>query len=111
MAQTASPLQVIHQKEVELKRRLEEARQKAEADVEAAREEARQTITLAHHQGQAEAEALYQQGIQRVEQEAEVILDTAHEEAITLRRQAKTRLEDVVTQIVQFVLPPQVLRQ
>ena len=107
MAQTASPLQIIQQKEVELKRRLEEARQKAEAEAEAAREEARQLVAQAHRQGQAEAEALYQQGIQRVEQESEAVLDTAHKEAITLRRQAKTRLEDAVTHIVQFVLPPQ----
>jgi vacuolar-type H+-ATPase subunit H len=110
MAQTASPLQVIQQKEAELKHRLEEARQKAEADIEAAREEARQLVDLAHRQGQAEAEALYQKGIQRVEQEAEAVLDAAHKEEITLRRQAKTRLEDAVTQIVQLVLPSQILR-
>lgn len=110
MTQSVSPLQVIQQKEAELRRRLEEARQKAEADIEAARTEARHLVDQAHRQGQSEAEALYQQGIRRAEQEAEAIIDAAHKEAKTLRRQAKSRLEDAVNQIVQLVLPSQILR-
>ena len=105
MAGSASPLQVIKQKESDLRLRVEEARRQAEANIQAAREEADQIIAQADQEGRAAAEARYQRGIEEARQEAEAIAAAAHEEAAALRRWAMVRLDDAVRQIVELVLP------
>jgi vacuolar-type H+-ATPase subunit H len=44
MEKTVSPLQIIHEKEAELQRRLEEVRRQAEVKIQSAYAEAKQTI-------------------------------------------------------------------
>jgi vacuolar-type H+-ATPase subunit H len=105
MADFASPLQAINQKELEVRRRVEEAHRRAEAQIQAAHEEAEQTITQADREGQAEAKALYQQKIKEAQQEAEAIVAAAHGEAAVLNCQATARLDEAVRQIVALVLP------
>lgn len=108
MVDSISSLQVINQKESELRHRVEEARRRAEGQIQSVREEANQTIARANQKGQAEAKALYEQRIEEARQEAEAIVATAHQEASTLRRQAVARLDEAVRQIVKLVLPVEV---
>ena len=105
MAGPESPLQIINQKELDLRERVEVARRQAEEEIQSARREAEQTIAQADREGRADAEALYQRGIEGVQQEAEAILAAAHEEAAALRRRATARLTDAVRQIVELALP------
>jgi len=104
MVDTSSPLQAINKKELDLRRQVEEAHRQAEARLEAAREEAQNVITQAHQEGQAEAEAIFQQGIQEAQQQAKAIVAAAYEQAATLRTQAGPRLAEVAERIVAFVL-------
>jgi vacuolar-type H+-ATPase subunit H len=104
MTNTTSPLQAINKKELELRRRVEEADRQAEAQIQAAREQARKVIAQANREGQAKAEALFQQGIEEARQQAKVIVAAAHEEAATLHLKAKPRLDEVAKRIVMFVL-------
>ena len=105
MAEPASPLQVIKQKELVLQHRIEEARREAEVQVQAAREQAEQIIAQADREGRAEADALFDRGIEEARLEAKAMLDSAHEEAAALRRQATARLDEATRQVVEFVLP------
>ncbi len=105
MIDPISPLQAIHQKELELRRRVEEARRQVEAKIQAAREEAEHTVARADHKGRMEAEAFYQRGIEEAKREAEAMVTAAHEEAAALRRQAAARLNDAARRIVELVLP------
>ena len=105
MAGYASPLQVIQQKESDLRLRVEEAHRQAEAHIQATREEADQTIAQADQEGRATAEALYQRGIEEARQEADAIIAAAHKEAAALRQRAMVRLDDAVSYIVELVLP------
>jgi vacuolar-type H+-ATPase subunit H len=105
MADFTSPLQAINRKESELRHRVEEARRRAEGQIQSVREEAKQTIAQANQKGQTEAKALYERGIEEARQEAEAIVDVAHEKATALRRQAAGRLDKAVRQIVELVLP------
>ena len=104
MTNTTSPLQAINKKELELRRRVEEADRQAEAQIQAAREQARNVIAQADREGQAKAEAIFQQGIEEARQQAKAIVAAAHEEAATLHLKAKPRLDEVAERIVMFVL-------
>lgn len=104
MVGSISPLQVINQKELELRHRIEEARRGAEGQIQSARKEAEQIITQANQKGQAEAKALYEQRIEEARREAETIVATAHQEATTLHHQTAARLDEAVRQIVELVL-------
>ena len=106
-AEPISPLQVIQHKELDLSRRVEEARRQAEAKIQAAREEARQIIAQADQEGRAEADTIYQRGIEAARSEAETVVAAAHQEADALRRQATARLDDAAMHIVDIVLPTQ----
>jgi vacuolar-type H+-ATPase subunit H len=104
MTNTTSPLQAINKKELELRRRVEEADRQAEAQIQAAREQAQNVIAQADREGQAKAEAIFQQGIEEARQQAKAIVAAAHEEAATLHLKAKPRLDEVAERIVMFVL-------
>jgi vacuolar-type H+-ATPase subunit H len=104
-AESISPLQVIQHKELDLSRRVEDARRQAEARIQAAREEARQIIAQADQQGRSEADAFYQRGIEAARREAETVVAAAHQKADALRRQATAGLDDVAQHIVDMVLP------
>ena len=105
MADSISPLQAINQKELELRRRIEEARRKAEAQIQSTREEAKQTTAQADREGQAEAKVLYERGIEEARQEAETVVTAAKEKAVALRRQVTANLDEAAGQILQLVLP------
>ena len=105
MIDTTSPLQAINKKELDLRRRVEEAHGQAEAQIQAAHEEAQKVIAQANREGQVEAEAIFQQGVEEARQQAEAIVAAAHEEAATLRIKAEPRLDEVAERIVAFVLP------
>lgn len=104
MTNTTSPLQAINKKELELRRRVEEADRQAETQIQAAREQAQNVIAQADREGQAKAEAIFQQGIEEARQQAKAVVATAHEEAATLHLKAKPRLAEVAGRIVMFVL-------
>lgn len=101
---TSPVLQVINQKELELRRAVEKARQQADALILAAREEAKQNRAQAEQAARAEAEALYQRGLEEARQEAKLLLETANQQAATLRRQTSVRLNSAARQIVALVL-------
>jgi vacuolar-type H+-ATPase subunit H len=105
MEKTVSPLQIIHEKEAELQRRLEEVRRQAEVKIQSAYAEAKQTIARGDQEGRAEAEAVYQQGIKQARQEAEAILTTAHEEVAAMYDQTKARLDAATELIMKLALP------
>ena len=105
MTETISPLQAIHQKELELRRRVEQAQRQAEAQMLVARQEAKKIIAQAEQQGRAEAEDIFQQGLEAARQQAQDIVAGAHQEAATLRDRATARLDKVAGQIVALVLP------
>jgi vacuolar-type H+-ATPase subunit H len=105
MADSISPLQAINQKELELRRRIEAARRKVEAQIQSAREEAKQTIAQADRAGQKEAGLLYECGIEEARQEAETVVAAARENAVALRRQVTANLDEAAGQILQLVLP------
>ncbi len=105
MACPGSPLQAIHQKELALRRRLEEARRQAESRMQATREEAARNIGQADQEGRAAAEVYYQQEIEQARREAEAVVTAAQEESMALRHQTMDRLNDVAAQIVELVLP------
>jgi vacuolar-type H+-ATPase subunit H len=104
MTNTTSPLQAINKKELDLRRRVEEADRQAEAQIQAAREQARNVIAQAHREGQAKAKAIFQQGVEEARQQAKAIVAAAQEEAATLHLKAKSRLDEVAERIVVFVL-------
>ena len=105
MADSISPLQAINQKELELRRRIEAARRKVEAQIQSAREEAKQTIAQADRAGQKEAGLLYERGIEEARQEAETVVTAAKKKAVALRRQVTANLDEAAGQILQLVLP------
>ena len=105
MTEPVSPLQAINQKELELRRRIEEAHRQAEARIQAARQEAEQIIARADREGRVEAGALYQFEIEETQREAEAIVAAAHEDATALRCQATERLDNAARRIVELVLP------
>jgi vacuolar-type H+-ATPase subunit H len=100
----SSPLEVINQKELELRHTIEKVQQQADALLRAAREEAKQSLAQAEQAAQAEADMLYQCGLDEARQQAAMLLETADEEAAALRRQTTTRLGAAVRQIVAWVL-------
>ena len=104
MTNTTSPLQAINKKELELRRKVEEADHQAEAQIQAAREQARDVIAQANREGQAKAEAIFQQGVEEARQQAKAIVAAGQEEAATLHLKAKPRLDEVAERIVMFVL-------
>ena len=104
MANITSPLQAINKKELELRRRVEEADRQAEAQIQAAREQARNVIAQADREGQAKAKAIFQQGVEEARQQAKAIVAAAYEEAASLHFKAKPRLNKVAERIVMFVL-------
>ena len=105
MVDPISPLQAINQKELELRHRIEAARRKFEAQIQTAREEAKQIVAQADRAGQAEAELLYERGIEEARQESETIVTAAREQAVALRRQGTANLDEAAGQILQLVLP------
>jgi vacuolar-type H+-ATPase subunit H len=105
MPDSISPLQAIHQKETELRRRLEEARQQAEASLQAARDEARKLVAQADLQGRVEAKTFLEQGLDAAQQEAETILSAAHEEEVALQQRVTARLDEAAWQIMKLALP------
>ncbi len=104
MIDTTSPLQAINNKELDLRRRVEEAHRQAEAQIQAARKAAKEIIAQADEKGQAEAEAIFQQDVEEARQQAEAIVTAAHKDAATLRAQATPRLDEVAERIVALVL-------
>jgi vacuolar-type H+-ATPase subunit H len=101
-----SPLQVIKQKELDLRQQVEAARHEAAARILAARVEAELTIQRADNAGRAEAAAHYRDGIEQARQEAKAITTAATEEAVALRFLAMARLDEVARQIVELVYAP-----
>ena len=101
-----SPLQVIKQKELDLRQQVEAARQEAAARIQAVRVEAEQSIQRADQAGRAKAAAHYQDGIEQAHQEAKAITTAAADEAAALRRLAMARLDEVAKQIVELVYAP-----
>jgi vacuolar-type H+-ATPase subunit H len=101
-----SPLQVIKQKEAELRQQTEAARQQAAARIQAVRAEAEQMVRDADAKGRAEATADYQVQIEQAHQEAKAITTAASEEAAELRRLAMSRLDDVARRIAEWVYAP-----
>ena len=105
MAGPESPLQIINQKELDLRERVEVARRQAEEEIQSARWEAEQTIAQADREGRIEAEAFYRRGIEEAQRETEAILAAAHEEAAALRRWAAAELDDAVERIANLAIP------
>jgi vacuolar-type H+-ATPase subunit H len=101
-----SPLQVIKQRELDLRLKIGAARQQADTRIQAARAEAEQSIRSADEAGRAEAAASYQAGIEQAHREADGVTRAAVEEAGALRRVAMTRLDEAATQIVELVYAP-----
>jgi vacuolar-type H+-ATPase subunit H len=106
MPGSVSPLQVIKEKELDLRQQVDAARQQAEARIQAARAEAEQSVQRADQAGRAEAAAYYQDGIEQAHREAKAITTAATEEADTLRRKAMPRLGEVARQIAELVYAP-----
>lgn len=63
MIETISPLHAINEKELELRRRVEAAQRQAEARLRTAHEEAKNTLMEAERAGRAEAEVIFQRGV------------------------------------------------
>jgi vacuolar-type H+-ATPase subunit H len=105
MTESTSVLAIINQKELELRRRVEEAQRQAETLIQAARHKAEQMIVQADEQARLEAEVLHKHGIEEANEEAEALITAAGEQAAALQWQAKARLGDVARQIVALVLP------
>ena len=105
MKNTISPLHAINQKELALRRRVEEAHRQAEAQIQAAHEDAKKIIAQAEREGRAEAEVIFRRGVDEARQQAEAVVAAAHEEATTLRARGMARLDEVAQRIVGLVLP------
>lgn len=104
MMPSKAPLQIINQKELELRHRVEAAQQQLDIRLQAARDEAKQQIAQAEQAGRTEAEALYEQRLEEARREAEAIVAAAHDQAGALRRQASARLDIAAGRIVELVL-------
>jgi vacuolar-type H+-ATPase subunit H len=100
-----SPLQTIHHKEAEVRRRLEAARQQADIRLQAARQEAQQLLVQAEQDGQLKAQALYEQELSQTHREATTLLTNAQTQADAVQRQATAHLNDAVEQVLRLVLP------
>jgi vacuolar-type H+-ATPase subunit H len=101
-----SPLQVIKQKESDLRQEVEAARRETAARLRVARAEAEQMVRDADAGGRAEAAADYQARIEQTHQEAKAITTAASEETAAMRRLAMSRLDDVAKQIAEWVYAP-----
>lgn len=106
MPGSVSPLQVIKQRELDLRQQVEAARRQAEARLYAARVEGEQSVQRADQAGRSEASACYQDAIDQAYREAKAITTAANEEATALRLRANTRLDEVAVQIVELVYAP-----
>ncbi len=106
MPSTVSLLQIIKQKELDLRQQVEAARQQVAARIQAGRVEAEQSIQRANQAGRVEAAAYYRDGVEQAHREAKAITTAATEEAAALRRQAMPRLDEVARQIAEFVYAP-----
>ena len=105
MKNTISPLHAINQKELALRRRVEEAHRQAEAQIQAAHKAAKEIIAQADEAGRAEAETMFRRGVDEARQQAEAVVAAARAEAKTLRAQAMARVDEVAERIVGLVLP------
>ena len=105
MSASIPPLQAINQKELELRHRIEQANTQAEAQILAAKEEAKQIIAQADREGRTEAETLYRRGVEEARREAESIVAAAHAESIVLQHRATAQFDESARQIMDLVLP------
>jgi vacuolar-type H+-ATPase subunit H len=105
MPNPVSPLQLIHQKETMVRKRLQETQLQAEARVQAARAEAKALLVQADQAGRLEAQALYQGGLDEAQREAAAMLVASQEEARLLCQRVTTRLDQASARIVQLILP------
>ena len=109
MTPSNSTLQIINEKEADLRRRIEIAHHQAAARLQAARSEAEQSIDQAGQEARQEAERLYRRGIEQAHQEAQSIVNAAKEEAASQERQALDNLQNVARYIMGLVLPEEIL--
>ncbi len=104
-SQSSSPLASIRDKERRLAQEIQAAQEKAAAKVAEARARADSIRQQAEREGMQEAESLYQQGLERAREQAQVISRDGEAQAEKLRQAGLGRVGKAVDHILQFVLP------
>jgi len=106
MTGATNPLEAIRAAELEMARRIDEAREQAVETVAAARREARRIVEDARRRGQEEARRRYDAAIDAARDEAVRIVDDGAARAGELTRAAAQDRERTVEAMVAFVLSP-----
>jgi len=96
-----SPLEAIHQAELEIERRLEAARERAQAIVQEALEKARSLESQAEEEGQREAGEAF---IAAARAQAAQIEASGQEEAQRIRQQGQAKISLAAQRIVEIIL-------
>ncbi|MBI4470344.1 MAG: hypothetical protein HY650_13580 [Acidobacteria bacterium] len=102
---SGSPLVVIRQKELELERRLTEARDAAERAVRDAQEWATKYLNQAEKEGLELAESYYLAELKAVDEEAEKICRSGEQEASRIAGRSAQVLEGAADLILDIILP------
>ena len=106
MTDARSTLDEIRATERDMARRLQEARDAAAADIEAARTEAKRLASEARIRGREAAAIRYEEVVRTAGHEADQVRANATQQAATLREQALPHLPQLVDAIIELVLAP-----
>ena len=98
------PLERIREKEVELERKLMEARRQAEAIVREGRQKAADIVEEGETLGLEEAQAFYQERVGKAEAEAATLVAEARGEAEEFSTRGEKNIPQAVEWIVKAVL-------
>lgn len=106
MTEAANPLEAIRRVELEMARRLEDARREADEAVTVARREAARMVEEAKQRGREEARRRSRETVAAAEEEAGRIVAEGEERAAKLRAATEPDRERTITAMVEFVLAP-----
>lgn len=106
MTDAANPLEAIRRVELEMARRLEDARREADEAVTAARGEAARIVEEAKQRGREEARRRSRVAVTAAEEEAGRIVAEGEERAERLRAATEPDRERTIIAMFEFVLAP-----
>lgn len=101
-----SALSTIRDKELEMARRVDAARDAAEDEIRDAQADARAAAAAAKERGRAVADRMVEEATARAEFDGAEIRRLGAQAAATVRADVATRFEDVIDELVALVLSP-----
>lgn len=100
-----APLAAIRDKERILLQQIRDAEERAKRTVAEANVQAEAIKQQAEREGLRDAETLYQEGVARAKEEADALSRKGEMEALKLNQEGLARVEEATNYIVEFILP------